>query len=141
MNDFQTIRKYDGEDSKAAFRCMASMLKAIGNLALYTPNVQLFLDQGVELTFAHFYSNSEFVPDELLEVSLRTMSNLVLEFTDDFMEKFGVVLVPILTMLQQTRRESVKMLALAFEVLGNLCRLPANAKEFAGKCWLLPIFS
>lgn len=129
----QIIQKYGGEDSKAAFRCMGSMLKAIGNLALYPPNVKAFLDQGVEKTFAHFYTNSEFLPDELLEVSLRTMSNLVLEYTDEYMEKFGVALVPILTVLQQSRRESVKMLALAFEVLGNLCRLPANAKEFSSE--------
>lgn len=106
------------------------MFKAIGNLALYTPNVTTFLEEGVEKTFSHLYLNSDFIPDELLEVSLRTMSNLVLENTDEFMEKFGVVLVPILTMLQQTRRESVRMLALAFEVLGNLCRLPNNAKAF-----------
>lgn len=108
------------------------MLKAIGNLALYTDNVKIFLDHGVEQTFAHFYKNSEFLPDELLEVSLRTMSNLVLEYTDDYMQRFGVVLLPILEMIQQNRRQSVKMFALAFEVLTNLCRLPANCKVFAG---------
>lgn len=112
---------------------MTSMLKAIGNLALYTPNVQIFLNHGVEKTFAHFYENSEFLPDDLLEISLRTMSNLVLEYTDEYMEKFGTALPSLLTILQQSRRESVKMLSLAFEVLGNLCRLPANAKEFAGE--------
>lgn len=108
------------------------MLKAIGNLALHTENVKIFLDHGVEQTFAHFYNNSEFLPDELLEVSLRTMSNLVLEYTDAYMEKFGLVLLPILSMIQQTRRESVKMLSLAFEVLANLCRFPPNCKVFAG---------
>lgn len=126
----ETIRKYDGSDSRSAFRCLGSMFKAIGNLALYTPNVTTFLEEGVEKTFAHLYLNSEFIPDELLEVSLRTMSNLVLENTDEFMEKFGVVLLPILTMLQQTRRESVRMLSLAFDVMGNLCRLPTNARAF-----------
>lgn len=137
---FQTIQKYDGEDSKAAFRCVASILKAIGNLALYPPNVQIFLDHGVEKTFAHLYETSEFLPDELVEVSLRTMSNLVLEYTDDYMKMFGVVLVPLLTMLQKTRRESVKLLSLAFEVLGNLCRLADNARQFVGEldfCHLL----
>lgn len=126
----EAIRKYDGSDSRSAFRCLMSMLMAIGNLALYVPNVNAFLEQEVEKTFAHLYANAEFLPDELLEVSLRTMSNLVLENTDEYMTKFGAVLRPLVEMLQRSHHESVKMLALAFEVLGSLSRLTLNADAF-----------
>eukprot|EP01071_Lankesteria_metandrocarpae_P007663 Lankesteria_metandrocarpae@DN4742_c0_g2_i1.p1 len=129
----RTIQKYDGSDSKVAFRCLASMFKAIANLALFTPNVTEFLRNGVENTFAHFYKNSEYMPDELLETSLRTMSNLVMENTDEYMTQFGVVLEPLLYMLKQGHRTSAKMFSLSFEILGNLSRLEANAQRFVAK--------
>lgn len=116
-----------------AFHCMTSMLQAIGNLALYKPNVQVFLDNEVEKTFAHLFENSRFLPDNLLLASLKTMSNLVFHHNDDCIEKFGITLVPLLTMLQQSTHKSIKMLTLAFEALGNLCRLPNNARQFVGK--------
>eukprot|EP00917_Polyrhabdina_sp_WS-2016_P004717 GHVP01010878.1.p1 GENE.GHVP01010878.1~~GHVP01010878.1.p1 ORF type:complete len:1102 (-),score=199.83 GHVP01010878.1:3916-6732(-) len=128
-----TIQQYDGSDSVAAFRCLQSMFKAIANLALFTPNVEEFLDNGVELTFEHFYNNSSHMPDNLLAISLRTMSNLVLENTEEAMTQFGVVLEPILQMIQQSGRVDTVMYSLAFEILGNLCRLPENGNRFAMK--------
>lgn len=108
-------------------------MNAVGNLATYLPNIDRFLEERIEETFAYLYDNAEFIPDDLLETSLRTMSNLVLENTDDAMLRFGVVLTPILAMLQGARRESVRMLSLAFEVLTNLSRLPTNAEQFVVK--------
>lgn len=106
------------------------MFKAIGNLALFTPNVDIFIAGHIEKTFADLYMKSDLLPDTLMEASLRTLSNLALENTKVNMERFGVCLTPILQMLNQGQRSSVKMFTLAFDVLGSLCRLPANSKQF-----------
>eukprot|EP01054_Gregarina_sp_Poly1_P008217 Gregarina_sp_Poly_1__8216@NODE_477_length_8073_cov_152_830877_g386_i0_p1_GENE_NODE_477_length_8073_cov_152_830877_g386_i0NODE_477_length_8073_cov_152_830877_g386_i0_p1_ORF_typecomplete_len2623_score466_04KAP/PF05804_12/4_4e02KAP/PF05804_12/1_9KAP/PF05804_12/0_0024KAP/PF05804_12/17KAP/PF05804_12/3_3e02KAP/PF05804_12/5_2e02KAP/PF05804_12/0_00038KAP/PF05804_12/0_014Arm_2/PF04826_13/0_05Arm_2/PF04826_13/2_5Arm_2/PF04826_13/77Arm_2/PF04826_13/2e03Arm_2/PF04826_13/5Arm_2/PF04826_13/7_6e02Arm_2/PF04826 len=126
----RTINKYDGSEDQRAFRCLGTMFKAIGNLALFTPNVQIFMDGQIEKTFAHLYAKSDRLPDNLIEASLRTLSNLAMENTEANMTRFGVCLPPILYMLKQGQRTSITMFTLAFDVLGALCRLPANSKNF-----------
>jgi hypothetical protein len=107
-----------------------SMFKAIGNMALYIPNVKTFLEENLAKTFSHLYRNCENVPDALILVSLCTMSNLVMENQDEFMRQFGEVLVPILTMLRTSSHENAKMLSTAFDVMANLCRLSENCQLF-----------
>lgn len=129
----QSITKYDGSEDLKAFRCLGTMFKAIGNLALYTPNVDIFMAGNIEKVFAHLYSKSDRLPDNLMEASLRTLSNLAMENTETNMIRFGVTLPPILYMLSQGQRTSIAMFTLAFDVLASLCRLPANSKEFLRK--------
>eukprot|EP01053_Blabericola_migrator_P012968 Blabericola_migrator_1__12967@NODE_85_length_14814_cov_131_925612_g76_i0_p1_GENE_NODE_85_length_14814_cov_131_925612_g76_i0NODE_85_length_14814_cov_131_925612_g76_i0_p1_ORF_typecomplete_len2624_score585_46Arm_2/PF04826_13/13Arm_2/PF04826_13/13Arm_2/PF04826_13/0_17Arm_2/PF04826_13/0_13Arm_2/PF04826_13/20Arm_2/PF04826_13/2_4e02Arm_2/PF04826_13/1_1e03Arm_2/PF04826_13/1Arm_2/PF04826_13/5_6e05KAP/PF05804_12/9_8e02KAP/PF05804_12/0_005KAP/PF05804_12/34KAP/PF05804_12/35KAP/PF05804_12/3_4e02KAP/PF05804_1 len=126
----RTINRYDGSEDERAFRCLGTMFKAIGNLALYTPNVTIFMDGQIEKTFAHLYGKSERLPDTLIEASLRTLSNLAMENTEANMTRFGVCLAPILFMLKQGQRTSTTMFTLAFDVLGALCRLPTNSRNF-----------
>lgn len=129
----QTIKKYDGSDDATALRCLNSMFKAIGNLALYPPNVTEFLEHGIEHTLVHFYKHCENTPDHLIETSLRTVSNLVMENTEAAMIRFGMILEPLLKMLQKGNRDTVSMLSMCFETLGCLCRLPENSRRFAKK--------
>lgn len=126
----QTIKRYDGSPSVSATRCLTSMMKAIANLALLPGNVDIFLNHGIGETFEHICETSERLSDSVMAVCLRTLSNLVMEFTEDSMEIFSTSLKPILQMLRQRNRNDAVMLALAFDVLGALCRIPENARQF-----------
>ncbi|EZG69329.1 putative anonymous antigen-1 [Gregarina niphandrodes] len=126
----KAINQYDGSEDVKAFRCISTMFKAIGNLALWTPNVDIFMAGKIHQTFAHLYQKSDRLPDSLVESSLRTLSNLAMENTTTNMVSFGITLPPILYMLKQEQRCSIRMFTLAFDVLGALCRHPDNSKRF-----------
>eukprot|EP01069_Polyplicarium_translucidae_P011790 Polyplicarium_translucidae@DN442_c0_g1_i1.p1 len=124
-----TISKYSGEEDVQVVRCLASMFKAIANLALFPDNVALFLDGHIEDVLSHFYFNSDRVPDWLVDLSLRTVSNLTLESTDVFMKKFGILVEPVVRMLELTDRD-VPVMTLALGILANLCYCPENSEKF-----------
>lgn len=104
------------------------MMKALCNLALFPPNVEELINLGIGDTFKHLCEMSEQLPDSVMHVCLRTLSNLTMEFKERSMEVFAVCLPPLLQMLQ--RRNSPEMLSLAFEILGFLCRISETAKQF-----------
>lgn len=129
----KTITRYDGSEDQRAFRCLATMFKAIGNLALSQSNVKSFMEGKIDEVFADLYRKSDSLPDDLMSASLRTLSNLCMENTEENMVRFGKCLSPTLYVLAQGQRNSIAMFALAFDVLACLCRLPANAREFLSK--------
>ncbi|KAH0484910.1 MAG: uncharacterized protein KVP18_004735 [Porospora cf. gigantea A] len=127
----ETIQGYDGSQDEKAFRCLGSMFKAMANLALFTPNIEAFCRRNVEETFIGFFNKSKNMPDWLVEVACRTVSNLVMENTEKYMTQFGKILEPILKMMQtQSGRTLIPMYCMTFDVLGCLSRLPANAEKF-----------
>eukprot|EP00923_Selenidium_pygospionis_P001038 GHVN01001571.1.p1 GENE.GHVN01001571.1~~GHVN01001571.1.p1 ORF type:complete len:2595 (+),score=325.02 GHVN01001571.1:17885-25669(+) len=125
------LQQYDGSAEKGALRFLGSLFKAVANLSLYTPNVKEFLVAEIEKSYEHILTNSQNLPNHGLETALRTLSNLVMENDEGYMQQFGVLTLPMLTMVQQGGRDEVTMLTLTFEVLGCLTRLPANAQLFA----------
>ncbi|KAH0483584.1 MAG: hypothetical protein KVP17_002375, partial [Porospora cf. gigantea B] len=124
------IKAYDGSTTKQAHRCLVSMFKAIGNLALYAPNIDLFLSNGVEKVYSGFFTNDQ-LPDWVMVAGLNSMSNLVMEFTDDSMRLFSVCLKPLMNLLIKRKDEiAIMMFTLSFDIISSLCRLPENAAAF-----------
>eukprot|EP01054_Gregarina_sp_Poly1_P004505 Gregarina_sp_Poly_1__4504@NODE_241_length_10879_cov_245_316038_g212_i0_p1_GENE_NODE_241_length_10879_cov_245_316038_g212_i0NODE_241_length_10879_cov_245_316038_g212_i0_p1_ORF_typecomplete_len2605_score474_06KAP/PF05804_12/21KAP/PF05804_12/3_4KAP/PF05804_12/2_7e03KAP/PF05804_12/1KAP/PF05804_12/2_5e06DUF3361/PF11841_8/3_4e02DUF3361/PF11841_8/1_4e03DUF3361/PF11841_8/1_2e04DUF3361/PF11841_8/4_8e03DUF3361/PF11841_8/4_8e02DUF3361/PF11841_8/6_4e03DUF3361/PF11841_8/2_2e06Arm_2/PF04826_13/5_3Arm_2/PF0482 len=124
-----TISRYDGRRSEEAFRCLSSMFKAIGNLSLYTPNVREFLDGGINVTLQRFFEQSAQMPDSLIETACRSLTNLVMENDETFMQQFGIVLDPFMECLSLRQTNSSNdMFTYALTALGALSRHPDNAK-------------
>lgn len=105
-------------------------MKAIANLALCPPNVDVFIDQDIGSTFEHLCRKCDQLPDSVVDVCLRTLSNLVMEFNEYSMEIFSTCLIPILEILKQKNRKDPIMLMLSFDILGALCRTEENARMF-----------
>ncbi|PHJ24002.1 anonymous antigen-1 [Cystoisospora suis] len=125
------LSSYDGSEEKSAIRCLESVFKAISNLSLYTPNIQPFLDAGIENAYSTWLSNlSETFPDAQLETGCRTLANLVMENEERNMRKFGVCLLPCMAVAKQGRSDT-KALLLLLDIEASLCRLPENAEVFA----------
>ncbi|PFH34228.1 putative anonymous antigen-1 [Besnoitia besnoiti] len=125
------LSNYDGSEEKSAIRCLESVFKAISNLSLYTPNIQPFLDAGIENAYSTWLSNlSETFPDAQLETGCRTLTNLVMENEESNMRKFGVCLLPCMAVAKQGRTDT-KALLLLLDIEASLCRLPENAQIFA----------
>lgn len=125
------LSQYDGSEEKTAIRCLESVFKAISNLSLYTPNIQPFLDAGIEHAYSAWLSNlSETFPDVQLETGCRTLANLVMENEENNMRKFGVCLLPCMAVAKQGRTDT-KALLLLLDIEASLCRLPENAEVFA----------
>ncbi|OEH79639.1 hypothetical protein cyc_04251 [Cyclospora cayetanensis] len=125
------LSNYDGSNERAAIRCLESLFKAISNLSLYTPNIQPFLDAGIENAYSAWLSNlTEEFPDAQLETGCRTLANLVMENDPNNMRKFGVCLLPCMQVAKQGRQET-KALLLLLDIEASLCRLNENAVTFA----------
>ncbi|KFH17871.1 putative anonymous antigen-1 [Toxoplasma gondii MAS] len=125
------LSNYDGSEEKTAIRCLESVFKAISNLSLYTPNIQPFLDAGIENAYSTWLSNlSETFPDAQLETGCRTLVNLVMENEENNMRKFGVCLLPCMAVAKQGRTDT-KALLLLLDIEASLCRLKENAEAFA----------
>ncbi|EZG88185.1 hypothetical protein GNI_005330 [Gregarina niphandrodes] len=126
----QCFRTYDGADVPAAHRCLGSMFKAVGNLALVPSNVQRFLDGDIGGCMKIFYRRADSVPDELLLVSLKTLSNLTLENADAFMNHFGAILVPLIDIISSGKHNHAGLMAFMCDTFASLCRNVDNRKVF-----------
>ncbi|EZG67689.1 hypothetical protein GNI_066500 [Gregarina niphandrodes] len=130
---------YESEGGLSSSRNIASLFRAIGNLALNQDNMQRFLDARIDRAFASFLGQ---VDDELdattVESSLRTLSNLAIE--RDNMEIFQIVIVPFLSLLRKERHDYSNIHKWAFDTLANLCRLPENAQVFCRNAGVETIF-
>eukprot|EP01071_Lankesteria_metandrocarpae_P001326 Lankesteria_metandrocarpae@DN1476_c0_g1_i1.p1 len=124
------IGNYDGADSVQAARALRNLFKAISNLALHSPNVALFLESGLEQSYVQLLGVCENLPDSVLLMAMTTLSNLCWENQLDNMERFGVTIPAIIGMLNQESRTDPELMGSALEILGYLCRLPANALAF-----------
>ncbi|CDJ64851.1 LOW QUALITY PROTEIN: hypothetical protein, conserved [Eimeria necatrix] len=125
------LSNYDGSTERSAIRCLESLFKAISNLSLYTPNIQPFLDAGIENAYSAWLSNlTEEFPDAQLETGCRTLANLVMENDPNNMRKFGVCLLPCMQVASQGRQDT-KALMLLLDIEASLCRLNDNAVAFA----------
>ncbi|KAL8436218.1 hypothetical protein Efla_003748 [Eimeria flavescens] len=125
------LSNYDGSTERSAIRCLESLFKAISNLSLYTPNIQPFLDAGIENAYSVWLGNlTDEFPDAQLETGCRTLANLVMENDPNNMRKFGVCLLPCMQVAKQGRQET-KALMLLLDIQASLCRLHENAVAFA----------
>lgn len=125
------IACYDGGTDPAALRCLSNLFKAISNMSLYTPNVDLFLESGLENAYYNLLAQSQGLPDDVVKTGLFTLSNLTWENKTSNMVKFGIIIPPLIDMASQGGREDTLLLGSSLETLAFLCRLPANAQTFA----------
>lgn len=125
------MRSYEACATEAtSSRSVASLFRAVGNLALSSDNMKRFMDAEIESAFASFLGQAdEDLDDATIEACLRTLSNLVIE--KDNMKKFSVVIIPFLSLLRKERHTSSNTHRWAFITLASLCRWSENAKLFA----------
>lgn len=125
------MQNYDGVDTDSATRCLISMFKGIQNLALIPQNTQRFLAEDISGSLNSFYLNSQKqLKDSLILHSLKTLSNLTLENSEDFMREFGQLMPRLLAILEDSTRSDAEMLSFIFETFASLCRLEDNRKTF-----------
>ncbi|KAK2197080.1 bifunctional Armadillo-type fold/Armadillo-like helical/Armadillo repeat-containing protein 6/Armadillo [Babesia duncani] len=126
----ECLKAFAGSNDPLAIRCIESLFKAISNLALYADNVGHFIEAGIEQSFHVWLKglNKDF-SNEQLKVGLQTLSNLVMDNREEYMQKFGICLIPILSVLAQDRNDS-RVALLLFDILGSLCRFEPNAKLY-----------
>eukprot|EP01069_Polyplicarium_translucidae_P006420 Polyplicarium_translucidae@DN2960_c0_g1_i6.p1 len=126
----EVLRAFD--PSQSSSKSMVSMFKAMGNLALDVENHRRLLKAQVEEGYSHFLSN---VVDQLdvvtLENAIQTLSNLCVENTEENMRQFQHVIAPALAFIRkQLDVSATPLYSKTFEVLGQLCRRPDNARYF-----------
>ena len=126
----EALKNYRGSDSSDGSKStIASLFKAIGNMALNQHNMERFLESNVEVAFEKFLSSVSVQTDILTMSScMLTLSNLVIE--KDNMQRFENVVCPILSVLRRQTHCNVEVHRWAFETCGHLCRWPPNAKAF-----------
>lgn len=126
----KAMAAYQGSSgSEAGSKNIASLFKAIGNLALNQNNMEKMLASEIDSAFASFMGEvDEELDDQTVEACLRTLSNLVIE--KDNMERFERVVVPLLSLLRKEIHTSAEIHRWAFLTVANLCRWPTNAKVF-----------
>lgn len=124
------ISCYDGGTDQAALRCLSNMFKAISNMSLYTPNIDLFLESGLENAYYNLLVQSAGLPDDVVKTGLFTLSNLTWENKEENMARFGIIVPPLIDMASQGTREDPGLLANTFETLAFLLRLPSNVQQF-----------
>lgn len=124
------LKAYAGSNEPFAIRCIESLFKAISNLALYARNVVIFLDANIEESFRAWLNDLDpSFSDVQLKIGLQTLSNLVMDNKEGNMQKFSVLLTPVMKVLAQDRQDS-KVSLLLFDILSSLCRLPENSEAF-----------
>lgn len=121
-------------------RGLAAALKTVANLALCPFNIPLLIEHRITFFFETFLSlfirmskdqkYSETAVMSLLYVALRTLSNLVVEFTHDSMQSFQPTLPLLLELIRSSHQPSNTLLCLTFDTLSGLCRTPQNAARF-----------
>eukprot|EP00917_Polyrhabdina_sp_WS-2016_P018089 GHVP01039040.1.p1 GENE.GHVP01039040.1~~GHVP01039040.1.p1 ORF type:complete len:2570 (-),score=521.82 GHVP01039040.1:59-7732(-) len=124
-----TISFWEGQDDNIQIRCLNSMFKAIANLALYSPNVQAFVDGQLDKVLESFYKKGATLPDFIMDTSFRTVGNLVLTSTPVVSQKIGKCIPTVLEILKTGKRNPA-VLATALEFCSNLCRQPENSTLF-----------
>lgn len=127
--DSQAMRNYKSSGGEAGSRCISSMFKAIGNLALNAYNMKCFMEADIASAYADFLDEvDDELDDATLEACFRTLANLVIE--KDNMEKFESTVLPLLAIIRKIQKTAVELYRWAFETIGNLCRWPESAKVF-----------
>eukprot|EP01054_Gregarina_sp_Poly1_P006730 Gregarina_sp_Poly_1__6729@NODE_361_length_9223_cov_159_738751_g298_i0_p1_GENE_NODE_361_length_9223_cov_159_738751_g298_i0NODE_361_length_9223_cov_159_738751_g298_i0_p1_ORF_typecomplete_len1985_score330_78Arm_2/PF04826_13/28Arm_2/PF04826_13/8_6Arm_2/PF04826_13/0_0017Arm_2/PF04826_13/31KAP/PF05804_12/5_7KAP/PF05804_12/6_7e05CDC14/PF08045_11/2_1CDC14/PF08045_11/1_2e02CDC14/PF08045_11/2e03VATPase_H_N/PF03224_14/7e02VATPase_H_N/PF03224_14/0_78Atx10homo_assoc/PF09759_9/5_7Atx10homo_assoc/PF09759_9/76Y len=120
---------YQCSSAEAGSKNIASLFKAIGNLALNQDNMERMMASEIDVAFSSFMGEAdEELDDPTVEACLRTLSNLVIE--KDNMARFERVVVPLLSLLRKEIHTSAEIHRWAFLTIANLCRWPPNSKTF-----------
>lgn len=124
----------------AATRTLMATLKSVANLALDPRNVPLLIHSGITATcesvldtvLRSFDASDSARALALRQVALRTLSNLVVEFTHAAMQSFQSAIPLLLEIVRRLNDtpDALVCVTLIFDILSALCRTPQNAARF-----------
>ncbi|EZG83075.1 putative mannosyltransferase [Gregarina niphandrodes] len=121
------IVSYDGNDSEHAYRALTALFKAIANLALYTPNIDPIVDNGLAEAYYAILTQAEVIPDRVISASLLTLANITQEYVPRISAKFQPILAPLIVAGRSESRQDATLIALILDSIASLCRLEENA--------------
>ncbi|KAH7649306.1 putative Armadillo/beta-catenin-like repeat protein [Cryptosporidium bovis] len=126
----QFLNKYNGEQERVATRAFMSVLKAVANLCLFTPNISIFASTHIESVFDHLLKVSIKLPKETILMELRTLCNIASENESSQLSAFGILIKPLIDLIINAPMDDPDIKRLCFDVLSMLCRSQNNSKEF-----------
>ncbi|KAF7455702.1 putative anonymous antigen-1 [Cryptosporidium felis] len=126
----QFLNSYKGEQERVATRAFMSVLKAVANLCLYTPNIPVFASNHIEKVFNHLLEVSGNLPKETILMELRTLCNIASENEAGQLASFSILINPLLKLVKEAPGDDPDIKRLCFDVLSMLCRSPSNASNF-----------
>lgn len=126
----QFLNAYNGEQERVATRAFMSVLKAVANMCLYTPNIAVFASSHIENVFNHLLEVSGNLPKETILMELRTLCNIASENEAGQLASFSILIQPLLKLVMEAPGDDSDIKRLCFDVLSMLCRSPSNAADF-----------
>ncbi|KAJ1606864.1 ARM repeat-containing protein, partial [Cryptosporidium canis] len=126
----QFLNSYNGEQERISTRAFMSVLKAVANMCLYTPNIAIFASNHIEKVFNHLLEVSANLPKETILMELRTLCNIASENEADQLAAFNILINPLLKLVTESPGDDSDIKRLCFDVLSMLCRSPSNAADF-----------